>query len=189
LHDRLEVGASSAKIRLAIRLDEHRRPAALVHPRGDDTFSGRAARLVGGGGSLLAEDLLGLSQIAVGLRKRALARHHAHSGLVPKLLHQARRDLHHVSPTPLLPKSPGTADDRTEALAVVRANVSRPSARPRPPPRPSRRRRARRLPELFREHRLSGHATSTVRDAPRGPARARRCSASLPLSSRTRPHG
>ena len=93
LGERPEVLGSRHEVRLAVDLEEH---GALERDVGDDETLGRgAAGLRGRGGqTLLAEDLLGLFEVALRLHQRLLAIHHPGARFGAQVGHELGRDLH-----------------------------------------------------------------------------------------------
>ena len=62
----------------------------------DDALAGRAPfALAGLGDALLAQDRVGLVEVAIGLLERLLAVHHARAGHLAELLDQLHRNLRH----------------------------------------------------------------------------------------------
>src|SRR6266540_1399694 len=97
LHERLEPLGARDEVRLAVHLDEHPDLAAHVDVARDGALGRGARRLLRGGGEpLLAEQLLGLHEVAARLCEHLLAVHHPRPGLLPELLHELRADLGHL---------------------------------------------------------------------------------------------
>ena len=88
-----EVGGAGDEIGLAVHLEEDRR--LRRDARDDEAFGRGAVRLSRGGGQpSLAEDLLGLLEVAGGLDERAPAVHHPDARLRAQIRHEFRTDFH-----------------------------------------------------------------------------------------------
>ncbi len=97
LHHLLELSVAGDEVGLRVHLDDG---AGLnLRHDADEALCGNAIGLLGGlREALLAQQVDGRFHVAVGLRKRLLAIHHAGAGLVAQLLHGRGGNRGHDSP-------------------------------------------------------------------------------------------
>jgi hypothetical protein len=93
LRERAEVRGARDEVRLAVHLDQD--GGLGGDPRDHESFGGGAVRLARGRREpLLAEDLLGLLEVAGGFDERPLAIHHSHARFGAQIGYEFRSDFH-----------------------------------------------------------------------------------------------